>query len=310
MVSLAALGRRMIAPLTPLRERYDAVLLDLDGTLLDGASALTPRARAAVRMLVDAGLEVSLCTGRSVVGARSQYEELGLRGALVAYNGAWIGCPDESRIWRQASIPDDWVGSIQQAESHAVFSFWHGGGRKYSLARSHPLYARVTQWYTAVEVLNDAGGLPRTSLMRVSWYFDEEAHVDRAWSALGGEAPGVLHRETFPMSVFPEFRDDRLYLCEIQVLSRGKAEAFRWLEGERGIPPERVIAVGDHRNDLSMLEGAGLAVVMGNGVPEAKAHADLVIGRNDEHGLAAWVEAGCPLPGDDEWGERIRGGRS
>ena len=37
-------------------------------------------------------------------------------------------------------------------------------------------------------------------------------------------------------------------------------------------------------------------VVMGNGVPEAKALADLVIGRHDEDGLATWVEVGCPLP--------------
>ncbi len=134
--------------------------------------------------------------------------------------------------------------------------------------------------------------------------------MDRAWSALGEGAHGVLHRETFPMSVFPEFREDRLYLCEIQGKSRGKAEAYAWLEAERGIPAERVIAVGDHQNDLSMLEGAGLAVVMGNGVPEAKARADLVIGRHDEDGLAAWVEAGCPLPanGRAERGDPGRGG--
>ena len=90
------------------------------------------------------------------------------------------------------------------------------------------------------------------------------------------------------------FDDAALFLLEIQPAGRGKAEVFEYLRDERGIPPERVVAVGDANNDLSMLREAGLAIAMGNATAEVRQAADLVIGRNDESGLARWVEAGAP----------------
>ena len=40
-----------------------------------------------------------------------------------------------------------------------------------------------------------------------------------------------------------------------------------------------------------MLRLCGLGVAMGNAVPAVKAAADLVIGTNDEGGIAQWLEA-------------------
>ena len=59
---------RMIARLSPLRERFDAVLLDLDGTLLSPWEKITSRGERAVRALGEAGFQVHLCTGRSFAG--------------------------------------------------------------------------------------------------------------------------------------------------------------------------------------------------------------------------------------------------
>ena len=44
-------------------------------------------------------------------------------------------------------------------------------------------------------------------------------------------------------------------------------------------------AFGDSRNDLEMLEAAGVAVVMGNGSKEAKEAADYVTTDLDEDGI-------------------------
>ena len=51
----------------------------------------------------------------------------------------------------------------------------------------------------------------------------------------------------------------------------------------------RVVAVGDQRNDIPLLRGAGLAVSMANGFPDVRAEADLVIGDHREDGLARWL---------------------
>ena len=56
------------------------------------------------------------------------------------------------------------------------------------------------------------------------------------------------------------------------------------------IPLEETMAIGDAENDRSMLEVAGLAIAMGNAVPEIVAVADYQTSTNDAHGVAVALE--------------------
>ena len=53
---------------------------------------------------------------------------------------------------------------------------------------------------------------------------------------------------------------------------------------------QRVVAVGDATNDVPMFEAAGLGVAMANGMPEARAAADRVIGDNNSDALAELLD--------------------
>ena len=55
-----------------------------------------------------------------------------------------------------------------------------------------------------------------------------------------------------------------------------KGEALLTLADRLGIPRAQTLAVGDSENDRAMLEKAGVAAVMANGMPQIKALADLV----------------------------------
>lgn len=283
----------MVARLASLRERFDAVLLDLDGTLLDRASQVTPRTRRAVEELVGAGFCVVLCTGRSVQGAEVVHRDLGLGTPFAALNGNWIGRPGEAP-WRSAAIRDELVAEIGRMEAHAHFSFRHQGDHKYAVRRDHDVYHRVARWYHGVVTLSGPEELPTRDLMRVTCYFACEETHDRGWDAMAPEARERLQRETFPLRIFPEFEDTHHLLCEVQALGRGKAEIYGWLEQEHGIPAARTIAIGDHKNDRSMLAEAGLAVVPANADESVRPLAHLVIGHHDEDGVARWFEAGAP----------------
>ena len=58
-----------------------------------------------------------------------------------------------------------------------------------------------------------------------------------------------------------------------------------------GIPIENTVAAGDAANDLSMLRAAGVGVAMCNGTDEAKAAADAVTCRDNNHdGMAEIIE--------------------
>lgn len=289
--------------LANLRERFDAVLIDLDGTLLDGAGRLTPRSVAAVRALAAAGLLPIVCTGRSVPGSRRLHRELGVDTPLVAYNGGWIG-PRDGPPERYHPIDDAHLEHVEATERRASFAFRHHGESKYAAPAGHADFQRVSGWYENVVHLPGHDLLPRRDLMRVSLFFESAAEGDHAWQALPEAARGALHRETFPLAIFPDFPDSSLVLCEVQKKGRGKAAALDFLAERFGIPASRTVAVGDQMNDLAMLREAGLAVVVENAVPAAREQAHLVIGHHAAEGFAAWVEDGARFPPD---GQRPRG---
>lgn len=54
---------------------------------------------------------------------------------------------------------------------------------------------------------------------------------------------------------------------------------------------EDIISFGDDYADIGMIKKSGLGVAMGNAVPELKAVADIVIGTNDEEGIAHFLRA-------------------
>ena len=50
------------------------------------------------------------------------------------------------------------------------------------------------------------------------------------------------------------------------------------------------MAFGDDLADMGMLKMCGIGVAMENAVDEVKAMADIVIGTNDEDGIAAFLQ--------------------
>ena len=56
-----------------------------------------------------------------------------------------------------------------------------------------------------------------------------------------------------------------------------------------GFGTESIIAFGDDFADIGMLELCGLGVAMGNAIDEVKNKADMIIGSNDEEGIADFI---------------------
>ena len=101
-------------------------------------------------------------------------------------------------------------------------------------------------------------------------------------------APAYLTH--FQLSLLHAFRQSPYQVVDVHPPCRGKAEALRWLAEEEGIPSERVACVGDATNDIPMFAAAGLSVAMGDGMPEALAAADRVIGASDTDAIPELIK--------------------
>ena len=104
-----------------IRRAYDAILLDLDGTLVDAKDAVHPRTLEALRAADAAGVTVMVATGRSETATIPVLETLGLEGPAVVFNGAGVWCPKSERLIEERVLADATVAARRRAASQAIF---------------------------------------------------------------------------------------------------------------------------------------------------------------------------------------------
>lgn len=75
-------------------------------------------------------------------------------------------------------------------------------------------------------------------------------------------------------------------LVEISQKGVSKETGIRILCNHLGIDLSEVMAIGDNRNDVELIQTAGLGVAMGNAQPELRAVADTVTATNEADGVA------------------------
>lgn len=76
---------------------------------------------------------------------------------------------------------------------------------------------------------------------------------------------------------------------ELNKIGVNKGQGLKDLAGILNIPMENTIAIGDHYNDLDMLNVAGLSVAAGNAIDDVKKVCDYVTVANNNEGVIAEV---------------------
>jgi hydroxymethylpyrimidine pyrophosphatase-like HAD family hydrolase len=84
------------------------VIADVDGTLLTPDKVLTPRARAAVHSIAEAGIAFTITSGRPPRGMKMLIDDLQLKVPITAFNGGLVLQPGLSVI-QEHLIPGEAV---------------------------------------------------------------------------------------------------------------------------------------------------------------------------------------------------------
>ena len=284
------------------------IALDLDGTLLDRQGAVTPRTRQAIADAVAQGVVVLPATGRPLSNLPPVVAQLpGIRYAITS-NGAavWDLGADPmsavySRYWNAAkhrtTEPTALIARPMPAElareAFALYMEYPGAlsvfcdGRTYrdrvGMARFGVRYARRTGStearqpndgrFTVVNDLSEWMSRHAHEVEKFCMFFDtpEEAQaaLPRFYALEGAE---VVQGAPDNIELTAKGVDKGTALLALaDLVSTGEATA----------------AFGDSENDRAMLEKAGIAAVMANGMPQIRALADLVsTGDCDHDGVA------------------------
>ena len=136
----------------------------------------------------------------------------------------------------------------------------------------HPVMAASRVPCTDLEAL--LAGEEKTEMFNIFFHLDDErrAFIDRA------------------TELFPELLCTYSMQSNLEILRRGvdKGSALQKLAEHLGLAPEQVIAVGDSRNDLSMIRYAGTGLAVANACDELKQAANAVACTSDE-GVLSYI---------------------
>jgi Cof subfamily protein (haloacid dehalogenase superfamily) len=256
--------------------RIDLIALDLDGTLLDPEEQVTARNRAAIRAALEAGIRVVLVTGRGVDMPIKVSKDLGLNLPVICCHGALTKDFAADRTLAHQPVPLQYAKPmVEFAErnglSLAIYSeelFWRLEGSQVFMDDMHGPSWREAK--TFGDILHSAPTFIR---------FLGETSVE-AMRREFGDWPLAFRYENWQSFVE----------CAVLNQNASKKNALARLCADFQIPAERVLAIGDSRNDVPMLRWAGTGVAMGNAQAEVKESVRYVTGTNAQDGVAAAIE--------------------
>ena len=264
------------------REESWLVALDVDGTIMHEDETIDPAVVAAVDAAVARGHFVTLATGRSWATTLPVLTELELTPEyVVCANGAIT-------MRRDDASPEGWVRvHVETFDPTAVLerirAFLPGGRFLVELPDGFRLYTEgMTEWNLdrAREVtFEELLGQQATRVVATSVDHD----LDEFFAVV--EQMG-LHHVSYAIG----------WTAWLDLAPDGvnKATALERVRSWLDLPLDRILAVGDGRNDVEMFHWAGAAgrsVAMGQAPDEVRAVARELAGTIDDAGLAEVLDS-------------------
>ena len=256
------------------------IALDLDGTLLNSALKVSERNAEAVKLALDAGVQVVLATSRWYHLAKRDADHLGIDTPLICNNGAVVKRPHDSGELLHLRLDQELARDVTAlADERGWETFTTIEDATYMRMRPGIIPERLPAGLRISERQAEevARGQPTAVLV-----FGEEAVNEisqRFLPAFDGRAKFSLNRPPlYPHYVILTHPD------------ADKASALEMVCRELDVPLSDVMAMGDSESDLEMLRLAGLGIAVNNSPDEVKRAALHVAPANDDDGVAWAIE--------------------
>mgnify|MGYP005783487163 CR=1 FL=1 len=264
------------------------IAVDLDGTLLNSQKELTPRTKEALTRAAEKGVHIVPATGRTFGGVPEIVRSLPFVRYGICINGGSVWDAQIDGAIHTAEIPYERAEEIFDyvEQFHTMYDCYVDGWGKSDRKFFDHLLDYVDEDVVKIikatrSPVDDFRGYIRSlshDIQKIILFFrDLEVH-DRMIEKIRADLPDMAVTAALPCNI------------ELNNKDANKGAALRILCEHLGFGPEQAMAFGDGGNDQSMIETAGLGVVMANGVPELKAAADYITLSNDEDGVAAAIE--------------------
>ncbi len=278
-----------------MTRRYDLLVVDLDGTLLNRAGEVTARNAAAVREAIDAGYHVMIATGRAHGESTHALAALDLPGAAITAGGAILCEARTGRTIERRAIPTDLVQSIAATlvdHGHVahVLKDRHTTGYDYLMVGDADLDPATEWWIRTFDVRAefvptiDHDPHPRESV-RVGTV-SAGAELAMLAGNLQEHLGDRVNLQYWPAVTESQATGTLTHLLEVFSPRVDKWTMIEHWCRQNSIDLARTVAIGDGLNDVQMIHHAGLGIAMGNADAVVLHEAAQVTASNDQDGVA------------------------
>ena len=250
------------------------VAIDVDDTLTTWLGAVRPEVTEAVRNAQQAGVLVTLATGRSVSTTVPVARSAGISDLIVCSNGAILASSETEKVVEAVTFdPQPLVEQLMDIIPDAVFAVEDLRGE---FRTTHYFEAGALGLSLEVAPLADIISSPVTRLVVRS-----EGHAEEGFAKVA-EHLG-FHSVVFGVA-------DVAWM-DVGPKGVNKSTMLTELCARRGIDPARTVTIGDYVNDIEMLKWAGLGVAMGHAPDNVRMHANAVTDPEPGIGVASVLNA-------------------
>lgn len=269
-------------------------ICDLDGTLLRSDGTLSDFAKYGLNRLLGAGVRLTIASSRRTVAMRALLGGVRLRLPVVELNGAFVSELGSGRHLASnvlsAEVACAVVEAIGTTGADPVLSAWDGrndwvhfGSRANEASRWYVDEKRAygdPQLAPCEDLLGVAG---RQRIAAITAFVPDP------------DAPAVTERVRALVGASAVVYSARNYYCpgwtEIQVQhpAAEKGAALPALLAACKAGGARVVACGDHLNDLGLFGVADESIAPQNAHPEVLRLASMTVASNDEDGIVRYL---------------------
>lgn len=279
-----------------------AVVMDMDGTLLNGENRISPYTKKVLMDLQNKGIRLILASGRSYPRLMDYARELEMDqhdGLLIEIDGVAVYNVQSHDRTKFCVLEPEVIGPVfdwmteQNAETQAVFDdgmfvfypdsllpYKEKYRRENNLPDDFPWTAGPWSWlcdfrkgYPKLSYVKDASGITRD--VNKLQIMQEEEPLKKVFEDL---------QEQFG----EEFSIFRTTPRQLEVLPKGidKGTALKKIMDDNGWGRDEVAVFGDGENDVSMFEQTDLSFAMGNARDYVKDKARFTALDNNHDGIA------------------------
>ena len=248
---------------------FKLLVLDVDGTLLNSNREMTERTIKTLRKVQQNGVKIALASGRPTHGILPFASAIDLDfndGYIISYNGAKVTEASTGKVLFERRIDPQMIPYLEKetAKSGCHLAYYY---------KDEVVATDITNEHIIDEA--QMNGLKLRQVDDLASEFDPKNGEKKHWPF----EVMIVNEDEQALGAVDQYFQRHLngvldtihsnpYLLEIVGYQVGKSYGMSALVQILGISMNEVLAIGDGRADINMLQMAGVGVAMGNASEE------------------------------------------